>query len=164
VVAMSDSDDHGDESLYGDSVYESGVEDAEDFDPLENLTGTDPDEPLDTSYSPPDRRPSATRHGITPLEQYEGESLDERLAEEEPDAYNTVNPDQDYDADFSEPDPRSGRLVAPDEGTHEDTEKEEIATDVGPAGYAASAEEAAVHVIDEDRAFDNVLESDDVDD
>jgi hypothetical protein len=39
--------------------------------------------------------------------------------------------------------------VAPDEGVHEDTEKDEIASDVGPAGYASSAEEAAVHIIEE---------------
>ena len=45
----------------------------------------------------------------------------------------------------------SERLVAPDEGAHPDEEAEEIATDVGRAGYAARAEEAAVHIEDEDR-------------
>ena len=48
-------------------------------------------------------------------------------------------------------DPRAGRLVAPDEGAHPDEEAEEIATDVGRDGYAASAEEAAVHIEDEQR-------------
>ncbi len=47
---------------------------------------------------------------------------------------------------------RSGRLVAPDEGAHEDGESGLIATDVGIDGAAASAEEAAVHVVDEDSA------------
>jgi hypothetical protein len=40
-------------------------------------------------------------------------------------------------------------LVAPDEGAHPDDEADEIATDVGPAGYASSAEEAAVHIQEE---------------
>ena len=53
---------------------------------------------------------------------------------------------------FSETDqdPRAGRLVQPDQGVNPDEEKDEIAQDLGPAGYASSAEEAAVHVIDED--------------
>ncbi|MFC9679484.1 DUF5709 domain-containing protein, partial [Streptomyces sp. NPDC056948] len=47
-------------------------------------------------------------------------------------------------------DARSGRLVAPDEGAHEDEESALVAMDVGIDGAAASAEEAAVHVVDED--------------
>ena len=39
----------------------------------------------------------------------------------------------------------------PDEGAHERTETDEVAEDVGRAGYAASAEEAAVHIVDDDR-------------
>ncbi|MER6984744.1 DUF5709 domain-containing protein, partial [Streptomyces carpinensis] len=45
---------------------------------------------------------------------------------------------------------RSGRLVAPDEGAHEDEEAALVAMDVGIDGAAASAEEAAMHVVDED--------------
>ena len=45
---------------------------------------------------------------------------------------------------------RSGRLVAPDEGAHGDEESRLIATDVGIDGAAASAEEAAMHIVDED--------------
>ncbi len=45
---------------------------------------------------------------------------------------------------------RSGRLVAPNEGAHEDEESGLIATDVGIDGAAASAEEAAMHIVDED--------------
>ncbi|WP_220096646.1 DUF5709 domain-containing protein [Mycolicibacterium doricum] len=46
--------------------------------------------------------------------------------------------------------PRAGRLVAPDQGFGEDDEADLVATDVGIDGGGASAEEAAVHVIDED--------------
>jgi len=137
---MGDSD----EALYGDSVYEGGVEDAEDFDPAEALTGDDLEEPFDTGYSPPDRAPKATRYGTTDLEQVYGESLDLRLSQEEPDL------DPDAVDDGGQAAPRAGRLVAPDEGAHGDEESNEIATDVGLAGSAASAEEAAMHVVDED--------------
>jgi Family of unknown function (DUF5709) len=132
--------------VYGDSVYESGdaVEDAENLDPVENLTSDDPDETMQTGYNPPDREPHNLRDAPTPFEERQGESLDDHLAEEEPEVWDT-------DQDDLEPEPRAGRLVAPDEGAHEDTESDAIADDVGPAGYASSAEEAAVHIVDEDR-------------
>jgi hypothetical protein len=135
----------GNEELFGDTVYESGeaVADAEDLDPIENLTGDDPDEAMQTGYNPPDREPYNLRHFPTPREEHDGESLDERLAEEVPD----VSAD---DVDEAAADPRAGRLLAPNEGSGPDEEAEEIAEDVGPAGYASSAEEAAVHVRNED--------------
>ena len=46
---------------------------------------------------------------------------------------------------------RAGRLVEPDEGVREDVEKDLVATDVGIDGGAASAEEAAMHVVEEPR-------------
>ncbi|HET8582591.1 MAG TPA: DUF5709 domain-containing protein [Jatrophihabitans sp.] len=130
---------------FGDSVYESGdaVEDAENLDPVENLTGDDPDEIMQTGYSPPDREPHNLRDAPTPAEERAGEPLDDRLRQEVPDV-------SAADVDAAEEEPRAGRLVAPDEGAHPDEEKDEIARDVGPAGYASSAEEAAVHVRDEE--------------
>src|ERR1700712_3693965 len=99
------------DSLFGDSVYESGeaIEDAENLDPVENLTGDDPDEIMQTGYNPPDRQPHDLRDGLTPAEERDGPSLDDRLAQEEPD----VSVD---DLAVTEPSPRAGRLVAPDEG------------------------------------------------
>jgi hypothetical protein len=138
---MSESDD----TTFGDDVYVGGDDDAEYLDPAETLTGegAELDEPLDTSYSPPDFSPVATRYGNTAAEQAEGESLDQRLAQEVPD----VTPD---DVTGQEPAPRAGRLVAPDEGAHSDTEAAPIASDVGKAGSAATAEEAAMHIVGED--------------
>jgi hypothetical protein len=132
---------------FGDSVYEGGVEDAEDMDPAENLTGDGTleslDEPEETRWDPPDHEPkAATRWGTTLEEQREGEPLDLRLAQEEPDFGA-----EDYSG--SDPD-RAGRLVQPDEGAHPDIESDAVATDVGRAGFAASAEEAAMHLVDED--------------
>jgi hypothetical protein len=133
-----------DSGAFGDSVYEGGdpVGDTDDLDPVESLTGDDPDESMQTGYSPPDREPHNLRDAPTPFEESQGPSLDERLSEEVPD----VTEDDIFGADA---DPRAGRLVAPDEGAHADEEADEIATDVGPAGYASSAEEAAVHIIEE---------------
>jgi hypothetical protein len=124
-----------------DDLYVGGVVGQDQVDPSESLTGDNTEDPLDAGYQPPERASHSWR-GETADEAREGESLDQHLAEEEPD----VSVD---DIDDGEADPRAGRLVAPDEGAHEDREADEIATDVGRAGYAASAEEAAVHVRDD---------------
>lgn len=142
---------------FGDDVYTSGDDDAEYLDQAETLTGdgVEFDEPLDTSYSPPDFSPVATRFGNTAAEQAEGESLDQRLAQEVAD----VSPEDVTE----EPAPRAGRLVAPDEGAHEDTEAEAVAFDVGKAGSAATAEEAAMHVVDSGELNQQASNEDDLD-
>ncbi|MCK7624364.1 hypothetical protein MUU72_14845 [Streptomyces sp. RS10V-4] len=72
----------------GDEVYQPDQQDAEDAargpDPENTLGQADPDELLDAGYSPADE-PYAAGTGVTAREQRRGESLDERLAEEEPD-------------------------------------------------------------------------------
>lgn len=152
---MSKDGVYGD-SVYGDSVYESGdpAEGTDDLDPTEGLTGDDPDETMQTGYSPPDREPYHLRHMPTAAEARRGESLDERLAEEEPD----ISAD---DPDHSGARPRAGRLVAPDEGAHGYQESDEIAYDAGPAGYASSAEEAAMHITDGNEENENEDDEDD---
>jgi Family of unknown function (DUF5709) len=127
----------------------------------------------------------------------EGESLDQRLTEDEPDVLerelgdpvdqilgerrdteDDPNFEEDRDArlateadddpevraslaedggdtdvpapEFEEQQPRAGRLVEPDEGLESDTEKDMIAYDAGISGAGASAEEAAVHLTDEE--------------
>ncbi|TCC49040.1 hypothetical protein E0H75_21055 [Kribbella capetownensis] len=45
---------------------------------------------------------------------------------------------------------RAGRLATPDEGSHFDFEEELVAADVGIDAGAASAEEAAIHVVDDE--------------
>ncbi|MDO0928931.1 DUF5709 domain-containing protein [Streptomyces sp. TG1A-8] len=146
---------------WGDDVYQpdpseiaedSGVLDLED-----TLDADGVDNPLDRGWSPPER-PWAVEHtGVTARERLTGETLDQRLAEELPDVA-AVGGDGLGDCDGTDGelldnevgDVRSGRLVAPDEGVHEDEESALVATDVGIDGAAASAEEAAVHVVDED--------------
>jgi hypothetical protein len=113
------------------------------------------------------------KFGSTADEQEAGESLDQLLAEEEPDASLDDDdddlPEDDEDEDEADeyldglllddgPDPRAGRLVAEDEGAHPDEEADLVARDVGIDGGAASAEEAAVHVVEDD---DTDIRSDD---
>jgi hypothetical protein len=113
-------------------------------------------EPLDEGYSPPEKYSAGQGYGNTPLEESLGESFDQRLRQEdpEPDPYEQAALDDVVDEqgeDEEVGDQRAGRLVAPDEGTHLDAEKDAVAQDVGIDGAAASAEEAAMHVMsDED--------------
>ncbi len=48
------------------------------------------------------------------------------------------------------PDPRACRLVAENEGTGPDEEPDLVARDVGIDAGGAGAEEAAIHIVDED--------------
>src|ERR1700712_1791918 len=106
--------------------------------PSDTLTGDDTLDPLDGGYSPPDREPRALRYGTTDEEELAGESLDDKLAEEEPDIS-----DDPVDEDFSYDDADSvaGRLVAPDEGAHADLESDAIAHDGGRLGGESAEEE-----------------------
>jgi len=141
------------------------LEDYEVEDASDTLTGDPGDDPLDRGVATPERWSAGMRFGTTAGEQQGGESLDDLLAEEEPDTPSDIDDEdqEDFagDPDVAEedldglllddgPDPRAGRLVAEDEGAHPDTEADLVARDAGIDGGAASAEEAAVHVVDED--------------
>lgn len=149
---------------WGDDVYQPDASDQREdtglLDAEDTLENDGVDNPLDRGWSPPER-PWAVEHtGVTAAERQQGETLDQRLAEELPDL---VAPDGDGLGDSAGTDGelldnevgarRSGRLVAPDEGAHEDEESALVATDVGIDGAAASAEEAAVHIVDEDALY-----------
>jgi hypothetical protein len=132
---------------------ESGIDDEGVLDASETLEGDPGDDPLDQGILPADRWSPADRYGTTAGEEEAGESLDQLLAEEEPDIDPYAETDDDLAIDATpaggySPDPRAGRLVAPDEGTHANTEGDVVASDVGIDAGAASAEEAAVHVLD----------------
>ena len=114
-------------------------------------TGDPGDDPLDTGIEPADRWSAGERFGTTLAEERAGESLDQLLAEEEPEADPYTEGDLPQDAPLASdyPEPRAGRLVAEDEGAHPDAEADLVARDVGIDAGAAGAEEAAVHVQDE---------------
>jgi hypothetical protein len=121
------------------------------------------DDALDEGYSPPEQYRGVTAFGTTAAEAARGESLDERLRQEIPDQplpstgpwYRSDVDEEAVDAEADEffdaaevGDFRAGRLVAPDEGLDPDDEADLIGEDVGIDGGSASAEEAAIHVVD----------------
>jgi hypothetical protein len=146
---------------WGDDVYQPNGSEIQDdaglLDAEDTLLTDGVSDPLDRGWSPPDRPWAVEHSGVTAAERLHGETLDQRLAEELPDI---TAPDGDGIGDSADMDgepmdnevgaARSGRLVAPDEGAHEDEESRLIATDGGIDGAAASAEEAAMHIVDED--------------
>jgi hypothetical protein len=147
------------EGSMGDDVYQptGDNEEQEDAAPLdmEDALGEDDyDELLDKGYSPPERPYAIGGSGTTAREQREGESLDERLAEEVPDTGEEEEGDEGGAAREEGPtlqeagDERAGRLVAPDQGIERPVDDDTVAEDTGIDGGAAGAEEAAVHRID----------------
>ena len=121
--------------------------------PQDTLDDRGVDDVLDEGISPPERPRGVTAKGVTAREELEGESLDDRLRQEEPEVWEDAEAERDADV-VDGPvggevgDERSGRLLASDEGVHEDDEGL-VAEDEGIDGSAASAEEAAVHTIEE---------------
>jgi hypothetical protein len=114
---------------------------------------------LDTGWSPPERPWAVDDWGTTDAEEAAGESLAGRLAREVPDARFDEDGDElgdssDTDGELLDDevgDVRAGRLVDYDDGGSEDTDAELYARDEGIDGAAASAEEAAMHVVRDDR-------------
>ena len=121
--------------------------------PEDSLDDRGVDDVLDEGISPPERPRGVTAKGVTAYEESAGETLDERLAQEVPEDGDWM---AERDAEILDgpvgPEvghERAGRLVAPDQGLGEDVDAEMFAEDEGIDGAGASAEEAAVHVVDE---------------
>ena len=148
--------------------YESAdLEDYEVRGTSETLDDDAVSDPLDTGVAPPQHWSAGMKFGTTAEEEEQGESLDQLLAEEVPDqdldddddvpeSYGDTDDEDEADEyvdglllDDGE-DPRAGRLVADDEGAHPSAEASLIGRDAGIDGGAASAEEAAVHVVEDD--------------
>lgn len=134
-----------------------------DDDVLEQLDGSDtldgrgPNDPLDEGYSPPEKPWAVNDWGTTAREEAEGEGLDRRLARELPESWDSEDINDDGLGDESDTDgelrdgevghARSGRLTDGGDGAGD---HERYAEDVGIDGAGASAEEAAVHVVEDD--------------
>ncbi|HUZ53479.1 MAG TPA: DUF5709 domain-containing protein [Streptosporangiaceae bacterium] len=142
-----------DDDTYDSSgdLEDADLEDDGTLDASDTLEGDPGDDPLDQGIVPPDRWSAGEGFGTTLAEERAGESLDQLLAEEEPepDPYAEADSGGEPDDAGLEQEPRSGRLVAQDEGTHSDAEPDLVARDVGIDAGAATAEEAAVHTTDE---------------
>lgn len=140
----------------------------------DSLRDDDPEAPpMDRGSEASDRPLGAEKFGTTHEEAEQGESLDQRLAEERPDGdgrdpvddvvadspriFGEIADETDEDVlddaygdqtapEMDDPSESVGRLVEPDEGAHTDTEKDVVASDVGRDGGDESAEEAALHL------------------
>jgi hypothetical protein len=149
---MPDSRDRESEDLRDYEVLDGG-------DTLDGAPGNDP---LDRGVATPERWSAGMRYALSGEE--ESESLDELLAEEEPDPAFDQD-DDEWDENATEQDvarldrdettdPRPGRLMSEDETADDDSEepvaveKDLVARDEGIDGGGASAEEAALHVTD----------------
>ena len=119
-----------------------------------NLEERGVDDALDEGYSPPEKPSVLMREG-------EHDTMDARLSEEipEPDPYAETDQEKGLDdgvsdeSDFLDPetgDERAGRLVDTNEGIGPDDEGSLLATDAGIDAGAATAEEAAMHIVPED--------------
>ncbi|GAB2995764.1 DUF5709 domain-containing protein [Amycolatopsis acidiphila] len=139
---MADWPDDSDDSVF------------EQLDAEDTLESRGPEDPLDEGYTPAERPWAVNDWGTTADEEEQGEGLGRRLGRELPDtAYGRgdgLGDDEDTDGELLDDevgDVRAGRLIAGDGG---DTEL--YATDVGVDGAGASAEEAAVNLIEDDQA------------
>jgi hypothetical protein len=154
-------------------LYDTDGEDAEEASlrlESEDVLEDDSDgDVLARGYSPQDRPWAVDDWGTTALEEEEGESLDGRLARESPDAAAGALDDAEEggsgsgdglgdvvgtDGELRDDEvggARAGRLADTDAGTESgpDDEPDLDAFDEGIDGGAASAEEAAVHVVPE---------------
>ena len=132
---VPDESEQLDQIQSGDSLDDRGVDDV-----------------LDEGYTTAENYSPLIREG-------EHETLDERLAEEipeadpyaEPEDETEVVPEQSEVLDDGEVgDERAGRLVDVNAGIGPDVDKDMVGEDVGIDGAAASAEEAAMHIVPDD--------------
>jgi hypothetical protein len=146
--------------------YESNdLEDIQVLDANDTLAGAPGDDPLDRGVITPGRWSRALRYDSTPQDQAVARSLDWELSAEEPDISLDSDTTGQYDDGWDEnateddiirlahdngPDPRAGRLTRDDDSAVLIANADYVAYDAGTDGGAATAEEAAVHVVDEE--------------
>ena len=167
-----------------DDLGDYSLDDEDQLQPEDTLVDDDVDDVLDRGYSPAERLQGSLAHGVTAEEQHRDETIEERIHQEVPDptsAYgapdnesrfddeddrlggddpDSIAAEDDWLGDGEVGDARAGRLVAPDEGLGSDDEKDMVGEDVGVDGAAASAEEAAMHVIEQPAGGDSVEDLD----
>ncbi|MFI8186700.1 DUF5709 domain-containing protein [Actinacidiphila glaucinigra] len=140
-----------------DAVYQPGKgnEEQEDALPLDMEDALDErayDDLLAEGYSPPEKRLGVGKVGVTVAEQHDGASLDEQLAEEEPDV-DVEHGDGIGDLPDREGKPvdpqagsyRAGRLAAWEQDRYDG--RDLLAEDVGIDGGAAGAEVTATDIV-----------------
>jgi hypothetical protein len=140
------------------------LEDYEVLDANDTLDGNPGDDPLDRGVAAPERYSAGLKYALKGEE--DEESLDDLLSEEEPDITDEDDEDSwdenETDSDVrrldrdDDPDLRAGRLATTEADVYGEgadvpaiQDGELLATDTGIDGGGASAEEAAMHVVDD---------------
>lgn len=142
----------------GDDVYQPQQPEASDppdlLDAEDTLDDRGVADVLDEGYSAPERPWAVEDEGTTATEQHTGEGLEHRLTRELPEVTDSpgdgLGDKNDGDGELWDTElgtVRAGRLTRQLDIDEPDTM---AAEDVGIDGAAASAEEAAVHVVPED--------------
>ena len=139
------SSDNGDQEIYGGY----SVDDEDQPGNIDDLGDPTVADELDRGYSPPEKYSAGQGYGNTPWEEEHREGIDQRLAQEEPEPDPYAETDDDFLEDGEVGDVRAGRLVDTNQGLGEDEEKDLVGDDVGIDDGAASAEEAAMHVVED---------------
>ncbi len=137
--------------MEGNEATEYGETELDQLQAGDTLIDRGVDDVLDEGYVVPDDWGPAMGYGTTPAEMRQGESLDMRVKQEEPEQrpdklegrWNPLYEDREVGIQ------RAGRLVVGEDGAT-------TGRDVGLSGGAASAEEAAMHVIDEEAQLDEL--------
>jgi len=141
-----------------DPENRSDEDDSGLLEPADSLDDRGVRDALDEGWSPPERPWAVTGWGTTAREAAAGEPLAARLARELPDGVlwdgDGLGDASDTDGELLDDevgDVRAGRLVAADSAFYDDL----YAVDAGIDGGAASAEEAAMHLVTERNRFDD---------
>lgn len=139
---------------FADDVYQPQADGALDhtgeLDMADALGEPNADDLMDSGYSPPEKPRVCGRYGTTEAEQLRGESLEERLRQEEPDvSWDLETRDEDEDPDRDCGSRRAGRLMFMETIGPDGESWHMVGRDVGIDGGAASAEEAAMHIVEE---------------
>jgi len=118
----------------------------EQLQPSDSLVNRGVADVLDEGYTAPEHWSAAQGFGNTAAEMRQGETLDQRIAQEEPEVAPPDETPWNTDEDPREVGgKRAGRLVDAKAGG----DGASVGRDVGIDGGAASAEEAAMHIIDD---------------
>ena len=129
---------------YGGQNGQYSVDDETQLQPGDTLDLHGVEDVLDEGFVTREGWSPAQRYGTTWAEERAGETLEMRMTQEEPDWSPERDTWDDEDLDDDQVgDARSGRLVASEDGD------DRYVYDVGIDGAAASAEEAAMHVVHE---------------
>ncbi len=137
--------DDRDEDVPGEDVQ------LDQLQPSDSLVNRGVADVLDEGLTAPDHWSPAQGFGNTAAEMRQGETLEQRVAQEEPEVSAADDtPWSSHHESREVGSKRAGRLVDARGGyPGEDTEATAVGHDVGIDGGAASAEEAAMHIIDE---------------